>query len=92
MATKRALKRSVEFLANDLITTQYLKNSIAGADDQKTSELIVETIAMQREVKAMIQHYNRKASAKEVKAEFKKIQAALLEKFNAIADATNKLA
>ncbi len=48
MATIRSLKKDVDFLANDIIATLCVKNSITADKAEKTSELIVKAAAYKR--------------------------------------------
>ena len=98
MATKRSLKKDISYLAEDLLTSACIKNSLKGVDLDAASQLIVkivdfknETIDKVNNVKVNVPKSEKKEYAKAVKASYSAIKADLLKNFKALAEAVSKL-
>ncbi len=85
---RRILKKDIEFLANDIIATLCVKNSITADKAEKTSELIVKAAAFRNDFTRRVSACKDK-DAKAVKAYYKTLRTQLFDEFKKLVDEVN---
>ncbi len=90
MANIRDLKKDVEFLANDLIATLCIKNSLNSDKAEKTSELIVKAATFKNDfIRRASNCTAAKGDKKATKAYYRQLRQDLFSEFKKLVDEVN---
>lgn len=92
MASRRDLKKDINFLADELITNSYLKQVLfENVDQQKLAQVIVKSVSFMNEYRARVNHTDGKENPKLVKAYYQKLRKELINDYNELAKELNSL-
>ncbi len=92
MASRKSLKKDIQFLADDLFTNSYLKQVLFdNVDQQKLAEVIVKSVDFRNQFMARINHPDGKSNPKLVKTYYQKIRKEMMQKYADLSQELNTL-
>ena len=92
MASKRDLKKDIEFLASDLLTNTYFKQTLFdNVDQQKLAQLVVKSFEFQNQFMARVNHPDGKDNPKLVRSYYKKLRKDMFEQYASLSEELNNL-
>lgn len=91
MASRRELKKDINYLTSEIVSECYMKHLLTEKNDAEISKLISETLTNGDEFIARLNHPDGKSNPKLVKKYFNHLRKDLFEKSSDILDRLNKI-
>ena len=88
MANIRNLKKKITFLADDLVTVLCIKNAENGANEEKVSQLIVESISLKNK---FLNKINNPSDTVKAKTYFRSVKDELMKDADELVKKINEL-
>lgn len=91
MASRRELKKDINFLTTEIVSECYIKHLLSETHEKEISVLIAETLANGDEFLSRVNHPDGKLNPKMAKKYYTHLRKDLMEKSSETLDKLNKL-